>query len=101
FALLMRKPLIVVFMFFVSALFLTGCYRAKEYVYFRNLKANIDTVKISASDSTQNSVNSIIIRPFDQLEIRIKTSAKALESLTESGSSGSTLTGGGSLGQSS
>ena len=98
----MRKPLIVVSMLFISAILLTGCYRAKEYVYFQNLKSTIDTTKTTASDSTQNSENSITIQPFDQLDIRIKTSAKALESLTESGSSGSVLTGGGnSLGQSS
>ena len=98
----MRKPLILVFAFAVSVLLLTGCYRAKEYIYFQNLKSTVDTTKTTASDSTQSLSNSIIIQPFDQLDIRIKTSAKALESLTESGSSGSVLTGaGGSLGQSS
>jgi len=90
----MRKPLIVVFTFVVCAIFLTGCYRAKEFIYFQNLKATIDTIKSTANDSITNSVNAIIIQPFDQLDIRIKTSAKALESLTESSSSGSILAGG-------
>jgi len=96
----MRKPLILFFTFALSVLVLTGCYRAKKYIYFQNLKATIDTAKTTSNDSTQNSTNAIIIQPFDQLDIRIKTSAKALESLTESGSSGSALTGGSSPGSS-
>jgi len=89
-------------MLVVSAILLTGCFRAKQYIYFQDLKATVDTVKTSADDSAENALNAIIIQPFDQLDIRIKTSAKALESLTESSSSGSSLTGGGtSLSQSS
>jgi len=90
----MKKPLLFIFIMGLFALSFTGCYRAKQYIYFQNLKAKADTIKSTLPDSVQNSINSIIIQPFDQLDIRIKTSVKALESLTESGSSGSALMGG-------
>jgi hypothetical protein len=58
-------------------------------VYFQNLKAQVDTVAISGSDTIANTV---LIQPFDLLDIRITTTEKALESLTQSQTSGSVVT---------
>ena len=90
----MRKSLIVVLIATLPFWF-ASCVYKKQLLYFQNLHANTDTAKSAISDS---SVNLIIIQPYDLLDIRIKTTEKALEAILENQTSGSSMVGGSQVG---
>jgi polysaccharide biosynthesis/export protein len=83
----MRK-LYLLLLIAVSVVCFSSCITRKQLQYFQNLKADLDTTHSAINDSF---INSITIKPYDLLDIKITTTEKALEALTQSQTSGSTI----------